>query len=564
MEFLVALVTEASVGSSWCQKELSIAMTGGLSREGVKVLPVRIGDVAVPPTLADVYYLSAVPDNLGPTIRKLIADIQSHHEDRIGAQNAGAPLPTSGASPVIVVSGPAHGGATVRADPTVVDAEPIRIVGIVKEGVGQPRSDASPGSALYRVPLRLSRTPSQVWVELLVECWDNPPKQSATHRPGILSVVGDTIVLDSTSLDDLEEVHIATLKSCIEMVNAADRQLDEGQGQRRALERHRHGQKIDEIGDRIIFDDESAARSVSHLQMATAVDELKLYLPDPTQSMRVRDLVVGEANHVRRLIADADFPVDVDPDAQYARDRAVRYESISQTLIKLMAAGGTWALNDRPFVEALDVVANPSFMWTGNSLLTNFRRYPALLCLYAIGVAATGAQRWGTLRALTYDPIVVDLHGRHPAAFGLHQWIIFDGPDGGTWLPGAERRYAPISDHLYAVLREPLRNAIGLDVRYAEAFDRFEYLLGLVIADQDDQESTRLRAPVGRIGWRHREPDGKQMDPVVQIPAEADAAGDQWGPLAAGMFGGEWARVRKAIADYQVIVRHIRESWSRR
>src|SRR3954470_21780116 len=41
MEFVITLITEASVASSWCQHEIRLAMTSGLNREGVKVLPVR-------------------------------------------------------------------------------------------------------------------------------------------------------------------------------------------------------------------------------------------------------------------------------------------------------------------------------------------------------------------------------------------------------------------------------------------------------------------------------------------------------------------------------------------
>jgi TIR domain len=39
VEFVVALVSEASVGSNWCKKELSLAITGGLGREGVEGSP---------------------------------------------------------------------------------------------------------------------------------------------------------------------------------------------------------------------------------------------------------------------------------------------------------------------------------------------------------------------------------------------------------------------------------------------------------------------------------------------------------------------------------------------
>lgn len=79
------------------------------------------------------------------------------------------------------------------------------------------------------------------------------------HRPGIASVVGDTIVLDGTTLDELEKVHVKTLKLCVEQTNAYEeerlrKQWD--QDTREARARREHQQKVDEAADRIRFDDE--------------------------------------------------------------------------------------------------------------------------------------------------------------------------------------------------------------------------------------------------------------------------------------------------------------------
>lgn len=45
-------------------------------------------------------------------------------------------------------------------------SEPIKIKGVVKEDVGRPRNDGTPGSGLYEVPLQLSDLPSHRWAEL--------------------------------------------------------------------------------------------------------------------------------------------------------------------------------------------------------------------------------------------------------------------------------------------------------------------------------------------------------------------------------------------------------------
>jgi hypothetical protein len=300
------------------------------------------------------------------------------------------------------------------------------------------------------------------------------------------------------------------------------------------------------------------------LTTAMAIAELKLYLPDPTKRLRLRDLVTGQAEHLRQAISDSDFPVDAGlVDSEYLRERAARYEATSKTLIALMATGCAFADDPRPFADALEQVANPSSLWSGNTLLLSFRRYPALLNMYAGGIAAVHAGQWLVLCALLYDPLVVDVNGRLPAAAGLSPWVVVDDPRGGSWLPGMERHFAPVSDHLFATLREQLQPVISVDARYEDAFERFEFLYGLVIQDQSNERDGRIRfrAPIGRLGWKRWYAPDEALDPVVAIPAEAAAAGENWPPLAAGLFGGDTGRLKLALERYQAVVDYARGNW---
>jgi hypothetical protein len=97
MEFVVALITDASVDSRWCQHEIRLAMTSGLNREGVKVLPVRVGEVPIPGELEDTFCAPLNPSDLDAGVERLAANARSHHEDRRRARHAGEPLPTTGA-----------------------------------------------------------------------------------------------------------------------------------------------------------------------------------------------------------------------------------------------------------------------------------------------------------------------------------------------------------------------------------------------------------------------------------------------------------------------------------
>ena len=98
--------------------------------------------------------------------------------------------------------------------------EPITIVGVVTEEVGAPRADGSRGSGLYPVPLRLTRVPPGEWARMFVALWDDPPKWSSMHRPGIASVVGDRLVLGRTTIEEVASTHRETLKLCVDAANA--------------------------------------------------------------------------------------------------------------------------------------------------------------------------------------------------------------------------------------------------------------------------------------------------------------------------------------------------------
>jgi hypothetical protein len=80
VDFVAALVSEHSLDSSWCRKELSLAMTGELASRGVKVLPLRLGNATMPATLRDKFYLDVDPNDLVSAGQRLASDVRRHIE----------------------------------------------------------------------------------------------------------------------------------------------------------------------------------------------------------------------------------------------------------------------------------------------------------------------------------------------------------------------------------------------------------------------------------------------------------------------------------------------------
>lgn len=104
---------------------------------------------------------------------------------------------------------------------------PLEIVGVDVDGVTTPRSDGTAGSALYLVPIRLSRAPSAREAELLVANFDRPSSWTSMHRPGIARVSGDRLLLDGTTVDEVKEYHAKTVRLAVDATNAKEAELRE-------------------------------------------------------------------------------------------------------------------------------------------------------------------------------------------------------------------------------------------------------------------------------------------------------------------------------------------------
>ena len=135
--------------------------------------------------------------------------------------------------------------------------EDIKIIGVIAQEVSQPRNDGTQGSGLYSVPFHLSRATDSTWGELFVRNWDRPPQWTSMHRPGIASVYGAKVVLNGTTMEEVERYHRDTLKLVVDETN---REWREAKGHAHTVEELRraqedeHRQHVQDVSGRIRFD----------------------------------------------------------------------------------------------------------------------------------------------------------------------------------------------------------------------------------------------------------------------------------------------------------------------
>lgn len=135
--------------------------------------------------------------------------------------------------------------------------ENISITGIDIENVGRPSGDGTPGSGLYSVPIQLSRAPSAREAEMLVHFWNHPSSYTTMHRPGIARVEGSRLILDGTTIEEVRDVHIATIKLAVAATNAEYARETEAEVRRHAAETASHSAhdiKVRKVASEIRFE----------------------------------------------------------------------------------------------------------------------------------------------------------------------------------------------------------------------------------------------------------------------------------------------------------------------
>lgn len=134
--------------------------------------------------------------------------------------------------------------------------EPIRIEGVVADEIGTPRGDGTRGSALYSIPFRFSRRPPPEWAEFFVRAWDHPSSYTSMHRPGIARIYGDKVLLEGTTVDEVEKYHRNTLLLAAEEANRGYAELEMRRRAHEEQERARleaHKKSVEDAAKRLKF-----------------------------------------------------------------------------------------------------------------------------------------------------------------------------------------------------------------------------------------------------------------------------------------------------------------------
>lgn len=97
--------------------------------------------------------------------------------------------------------------------------KPIKISGIIVDEITCPENNLMLGSSLYKIPFQLNYPVSGDWAYIFAGVWGHPESFTSMHRPGIASAMYDKIILDGTTIEEVEKYHRDTLVWAVEETN---------------------------------------------------------------------------------------------------------------------------------------------------------------------------------------------------------------------------------------------------------------------------------------------------------------------------------------------------------
>ena len=137
-----------------------------------------------------------------------------------------------------------------------------------------------------------------------------------------------------------------------------------------------------------------------------AVAQLKRFLPDESQWIRLHSLVTGETQAAIEELAGIESPEPARDTPISDEERVHAYEAATATLLRLLVVGTRFSNrqdHDELWAECVDRLANRSMpLRSGNTYAIRMQFYPTLLALHAIALGSAAANKVGPIaRALT-------------------------------------------------------------------------------------------------------------------------------------------------------------------
>jgi hypothetical protein len=283
----------------------------------------------------------------------------------------------------------------------------------------------------------------------------------------------------------------------------------------------------------------------------STVNLTKEYLSDSRCTIKLHDIVAQEVREVLLQTSEDNFAIQgVDWSVDEFTRRLKEYERPIDDLLRILCCIAYWGKQEHlPVLKmALTRLTDRLETKSGLRVWLALRWYPIMLLFYGAGISALASDRYDNLSATLLTRIGASRSTTSSIpltlAIGEATTMLHEA---FKQLPGHERKYVPRSEYLFKLLQPILDDLLFLGRDYERHFDQLEVFLALVHADLASQESRSTWGPPGRFAWKFHDYD---VNPLKELIADAKQQKESWGPLKAGLFGGDYTRFEKTANAY--------------
>jgi len=291
------------------------------------------------------------------------------------------------------------------------------------------------------------------------------------------------------------------------------------------------------------------------------IDQIKEMLSEDRHRIKLRDVVVQLIREVISRTTVDQFPIKEAWTKESFADRVAKYESVMQELCATQILLCYWGgqMNWETLALSPRAVSGRFSQESGSRGWLALRWYPSLLLLYYGGISALAAGKYDNLREMLKTSVSDPEQLRGTDSFDHAVCTsVAEVFEQFKYISGNERHHAPHSEYLFKTVQPLLDDLLFLGSSYETYFDRFEALLGLIVAEERDSHGvTRIWGPIGRYGWKFKR--GDDRSPYHRIVTEATEQGQNWGPIRAGLFKGSIDRFMEISEKFNAILNEL--SW---
>ena len=289
------------------------------------------------------------------------------------------------------------------------------------------------------------------------------------------------------------------------------------------------------------------------------IKKIKSLLSDDNLTIELHDYLIEEVRRFLSATSEDNFTIKGSFSKEELFNRISKYEDCSNDLTLLLACLAYWAKPRHEFILQKVIARSTDRLIEQSGLVAwlNMRWYPHILGIYCSGVAAVDGKRYDSLANIFYTTVgsIEYNHQRKyfvdAVANGINE---LKKNDVFKELPGHERQYTPMSEYLYKLLQPKLDDIMFFGQSYESSFDDFEVLFALIIIDHRIQNDMHIWGPIGRFGWKEQTIFNP---PLSRIIDKANSFRENWDPLKAGLFGGQYERFNAAATELKAIVSRL-------